>query len=244
MDMTAIELAVVVGVVFVAAFIQVVSGFGFGLLAVPLMTLAIATKDAVVISTLTGAGVSTWQAWHGRRFARREVMRRMVLGAYIGMPVGFVVFLNVDDRVLRLILGVAVLTTVVLLAARVDLRHAGPGLDLGAGVVSGMLNTSLSTNGPPLVFTLQARHLAPDEFRGTISGVFAWSNIAAVTLFVGAGEVTRDGLIAAAISIPAVAIGQFAGFPLRRRVSPERFRWLVLGLLTAGAVAAIVRAVA
>jgi uncharacterized membrane protein YfcA len=237
-----IELAVVAGSVFAAAMVQVLSGFGFALLCVPLMALAVDAKEAVVISTLLGAGVSTWQAWHGRAHTERAVARRMILGAYLGMPVGLLVFLRVDDRVLRLLLGVAVLVAVVLLAVRLDLRHAGSRLDTGAGFLSGVLNTSLSTNGPPLVFVLQARHLAPDAFRATITTVFAFSNVLGVSLFVASGKVDRDGLVAAGIALPALFLGQVSGYPLRRHVAGERFRVLVLLLLTAAAVSAIVSA--
>ena len=65
----------------------------------------------------------------------------------------------------------------------------------GAGFVSGVLNTSLSTNGPPIVFALQARHLPPDRFRGTINVVFACCNILGTTLFIAAGKVGPDGLV-------------------------------------------------
>lgn len=242
--MTGLELAVVVGAVFLAAVVQSLSGFGFALLCVPLMTMAVDAKEAVVISTLMGAGVSSWQAWHGRAHTERAVARRMIIGAYAGMPLGLLVYLTVDDHVLRLLLGIAVLVAVVLLAVRLDLRHAGDGLDLGAGFLSGVLNTSLSTNGPPLVFALQARHLAPDAFRATITTVFAFSNVLGVTLFVSSGKVTRDGVFAAAIALPALLVGQLLGFPLRRHLHGERFRVLVLLLLAAAALSAIVSALA
>ena len=127
-------------------------------------------------------------------------------------------------------------------AEGLDLRHVGPGLDTGAGFLSGVLNTSLSTNGPPLVFVLQGRHLEPPAFRGTISQVFAFSNVLGLTLFLAAGKVTAAGVLAAAVALPALILGQLAGTPLRRHVHGERFRWLVLALLTAAAVSAIVSA--
>jgi len=239
---TAFDVAVVGAAVFVAATIQIVSGFGFGLLAVPVMTLAITTRDAVVVTTLLGMTVSTWQAIHGRAHADWALVRRLSISAYVGMPIGLWVFVAVDDHVLRLLLGVAVLGSVVLLAFRINLRHSGPALDVGAGFLSGVLNTSLSTNGPPLVFVLQARHLEPQPFRSTISMVFALSNIAGLTLFVAAGKVHHDGLVAAAVAIPALVCGQLLGFPIRRHIHGERFRRLVLGLLVVAALSAILSA--
>ena len=50
MLVTTAQLIVVGIAVFVAAFMQIVAGFGFALLSVPLMTLAIEPKVAVVIS--------------------------------------------------------------------------------------------------------------------------------------------------------------------------------------------------
>jgi uncharacterized membrane protein YfcA len=132
---------------------------------------------------------------------------------------------------------------VVLLAFRVNLHHVGPRLDWGSGFVSGVLATSLSTNGPPLVFALQARQIPAVRFRATISTVFALSNIGGLALFIASGKITRDGIVAAAITIPAMLVGQLLGFPIRKHVHGERFRWLVLVLLVAVAISAIVNAI-
>ena len=243
MLVTTAQLIVVGAAVFVAAFMQIVAGFGFALLAVPLMTLAIEPKIAVVVSTLTGIFVTSWQAYKDRALADRVLVKRMTLGAYIGMPLGLLVFVSVDDNVLRFLLGIAVLVTVVLLALRVNLHHVGPRLDYGAGFLSGVLATSLSTNGPPLVFVLQARQLSSVTFRATISTVFALSNIGGLALFIASGEITREGIVAAAVTVPAMLFGQLLGFPIRKHVHGERFRWLVLILLVAAAISAIVNAI-
>ncbi len=240
---TTAQLIVVGAAVFLAAFMQIVVGFGFSLLAVPVMTLAIEPKVAVVVASITGIFVTGWQAYKERENADKVLVKRMTFGAYLGMPLGLLVFLTVDDNVLRFMLGIAVLVAVILLAMRVNLHHVGPRLDVGAGFISGILSTSLSTNGPPLVFALQARQLPAPTFRATISAVFALSNILGMSLFIAAGKITREGLVASAVTIPAMFIGQLLGFPVRRHVHGERFRRLVLVLLTAAAISAIANAV-
>ncbi len=242
LELAALDLGLVAAIVFCAATVQVLSGFGFGLMTVPLMSLVITTREAVVVSTLLGVGLSSWQAWHQRSDAVRTLVLRMTSAAYVGMPIGLWVFVAVDDHTLRLLLGIAVLASVVLLAGRINLHHVGPGLDVGAGLLSGVLNTSLSTNGPPLVFVLQARQLDPPAFRATIAQVFAWSNVVGLTLFLVAGKVTVEGVTAAAVAFPALIAGQLVGYPIRRHVHGERFRWLVLVLLTAAAISAIASA--
>lgn len=237
--MDVIDLLVVALAVLSAALVQVVAGFGFALLAVPLMTLAIPTRDAVVVATLLGLGASTWQARHGRSDIDWRLARRLVISAYAGMPLGLLVFVTVDDRVLRLLLGIGVLLAVGLLAADVKLHDRGLALDVGCGFLSGVLSTSISTNGPPLVFALHTRQLAPPAFRSTITTVFALSNGLGLMLFIAAGKVTRDGLVAAGVAVPSLAVGLLLGFPLRRHIHGERFRRLVLVLLVVAAASAI-----
>lgn len=241
---TTTNILVVVAAVLIASLTQAVAGFGFGLLAVPIMTLSIEPKLAVVVSTMMAIFTTTWQAWHGRAHVDRVLVKRLTIAAYVGMPVGLWVFVSIGNTPLRLALGIAVLIAVVLLALRINLHHVGPGLDVAAGFVSGVLNTSLSTNGPPLVFALQARQLPPDRFRSTIAMVFAFSNLASLSLFLAAGKVTHDGLVLAAIAVPVMLLGQWVGLPLRRHFDPERFRWLVLALLSVAAISAIVAALA
>lgn len=232
------QVVVVCVAVLFASFIQTLAGFGFGLLAMPLMTMAISPQRAVVVSSLIAVGITTWQAWAMRSDMDRALARRLIVPAYVGMPLGLLALSTLGDDVLRIALGVAVLLAVVALASGVALP-AGRVTVIGAGFLSGVLNTSLSTNGPPLVFALQARRLDPAQFRATMAAVFAFSNVFAMVLFISSGKVTRAGLLTAAFAAPAMAVGQVVGWPIRRHVHGRRFRWLVLGLLAAAGLSAI-----
>lgn len=240
---TTVQLVVVAVAIFVAAFTQVIAGFGFGLLAMPIMTLAIPVEQAVVVSTMLGMVSTSWMGWHLRADMIRDLAKRLTLAALVGMPLGLWILNVVSDRALRLALGCSVLIATALLVRRINLAHVGPLMDVGLGFISGVLNTSLSTNGPPLVFDLQARQLKPAQFRATIAAVFAFSNVVALTLFIGGGKVTNDGLHVALIALPVWALGQGVGWPIRKHVDGERFRVMVLVLLSIAGTTAIVFAV-
>ena len=237
---TTVQLVVVAIAIFTAAFTQVIAGFGFGLLAMPIMTLAVPVEQAVVVSTLLGMVSTSWMGWHLRTDRNRPLVKRLTLAAFVGMPLGLLILNVVSDRSLRLALGVSVLIATGLLVRRINLSHVGPTLDIGAGFLSGVLNTSLSTNGPPLVFDLQARQLQPDAFRATLACVFALSNIVGLTLFVIDGKITSDGIHASLIALPAWLLGQGLGLPLRKHVAGERFRVMVLVLLFIAGTTAVV----
>ena len=242
--MSTAQIVAVVAIIAVAAVISAVAGFAFGLMSVPALALVIPTHQAVVVSAVIGIAVSGIQAVQWRRFAVGALVRRMFLSAAAGMPLGYVVFLTVEARWLKLILGVAILVAVALLLRRIDLRHADRGLDYTAGFLSGVLNTSLSTNGPPLVFALQARRLDPDPFRGTLAAIFALSNLISVPLFIASGKATADNLLAAVVAIPGLIGGLLLGGKIRPHINGERFRWVVIVLLIAAGVSSVATALA
>jgi len=237
---TATQLIVVAAAIFTAAFVQIIAGFGFALLSMPIMTLALPVKEAVVVSTLLGMISTTLQGWRLREQAVKPLAKRMVAGAFVGMPLGLIILSLVSDTSLRLTLGIAVLVATVLLVSPVNFAAVHPAFDVGVGFVSGVLNTSLSTNGPPLVFGLQARRLDPAPFRATISVVFAICNVVSLSLFIARGLVTVKGLTAAAIALPAWALGQGLAWPVRKHFHGERFRRLVLALLALAGTTTIV----
>ena len=233
--------AVVVGLaaaLLIASMVQSITGFGFALLSMPLLTLVIDAKDAVAVSTIVGALASFNLLARTYRYVRWDLARSLLAGAVAGMPLGLVVLVLVDARALKVLIAVAVLVFVAILARGWRLEGVGPRAEVVAGFVSGVLNTSVSTNGPPLVLALQARGLEPERFRGTISAVFAVSSVVANTLFAARGRYDLTVLGYAAVGPPALLIGGALGRRLGRDLAPEKFRPLVLALLVAAALSA------
>lgn len=233
------DLVVVATVVALASTTQTVAGFGFALIAVPLMSLAIDTKEAVAVAAVLGLANASIQAVQDRVHVERILARRLFAWAVVGMPLGLVVLLTIDSDVLRLLLGGTVLVLTALLARGVDVSGSGPGPDRLAGFASGVLQTSLSTNGPPLAIVLHGRRLDPHTFRATLLTDLALIGIVGVGLFALTGRITADVLVALVVGAPALLIGSAAGRTLRPRVDGARFRRLVLALLALSGTAAI-----
>jgi hypothetical protein len=239
---SATSLVVVVLVVMAAGTVQSITGFGFALLAVPLLSFAIDARLAVVVSTTLSFAASSWLAAHEWSHCDRPTAKRMIIGAAIGSPFGLFVLHVASERALRLGLALMITAFLVVNLRGLRLHHAGPGTDLGVGVVSGVLSTSLSTNGPPLVMVLHARHLPPATFRATLGTVFAASGTIAVVLFAGSGFYDHDALVTLAVSAPAVLAGIVLGRRLAGVIAPGAFRRMVMWLLALTAAAAAVGA--
>ena len=242
--MTWTDLIAVGGGVFLAAGAQYTAGFGFSLLGVPLIALAIPTHDAVIISTWLGLLTNGFQMTRGWRHADKGTVIRLLAGTVIGIPLGLLVFTRVDEAILKAILGATVLLATAFLIGDFRLRRSGTGPEWLAGVVSGALSASLSTNGPPLVFVLQARRVSIEVFRSTLSIVFTGANVATLIAFALTGDLDRATTLSSIWVIPFMVVGIFVGARLRRLVTEESARRLVLGLLGLAGVSAVLSAIA
>jgi uncharacterized membrane protein YfcA len=228
--------------VFVAAITQQVSGFGYALLAVPLMSILVGPKDAVAIATVSGATASGMMALRLRVLADRPTLGRLLTGALLGMPIGVIGLRELPEDPLRIALAVVVLGMVVVLASGYRFGSTRHGTQVLAGFASGVLNTSIGTAGPPVVATLQAGEMPQHTFRATTVAFFACCNIVAVPLIIASGVVTASTWRTALVAVPSVLVGNAIGSRLAPRVGPERFRALVLGLLAVAGVGALTAA--
>lgn len=228
--------------VLVAATAQYTAGFGFALLGVPLMALAIDTRDAVIIAVWLGLVTSTVQTFEGRQVIDRPVARRLVIGSLVGIPIGSTIFVLVPERTLTAILGVSVLAATILLARGLELATARQGPEWVAGIVSGALASSLSTNGPPLVAVLQARRYPIATFRATINTVFAVANVVTLLAFTVTDELRVEQTLWSLALLPLVGIGLMLGSRLRRLIDERSARRLVLGLLGVAGCSAVLSA--
>ena len=226
----------------IAALVQSLSGFGFALLAVPLMSLAVDVRTGVVVSTLVAMATTAVHAWSERSHCDVRLARSLLVSSFVGMPFGFLIFLFVPLRGLKIGLGAVVIVISLMLVMNVAVPAGSRLAERIAGVTSGMLATSLSTNGPPLVFILQGRSLSPEVFRGTISRVFAVVNVVTIVMFVGAGRVGHDALWGSIAVLPVVALFTRIGYAIRPSMNGARFRVLVIVLLVSSGISAIVTA--
>ena len=219
-------------IVFATASIQAVVGFGFALLSVPIMMQVVGLHRAVILASLIGTANNLYQYRDLKHDQDKPQVKRFLWASFLGAPLGLVAFIYADQHVLKVFLGAGVLLGVILLVRGRDLTNAHISLDWAMGVISGFLLTSTSTNGPPLVFALQARKSEPQVFRATLNMIFLVSGVYGLVLFAVFGEIATSDLWLAAAVLPSMMIGVSIGKFIRNRVDPDRFRIAVLVLLT------------
>ena len=230
------DLLAVIVIICIAAVLQSISGFGFSLLAMPLLSIFVDIQDAVVIATLCGIFTNAVHLRKDFQLVERSIARRISLSALIGMPLGVVVLSVFSATHMRAIIGAVIVVLVFFMMRNFILKTENTNVDIVLGAFSGLLATSVSTNGPPLVFLLQSKQLDPWRLRATLAYVFTISGCASFIVLMIAGKGSIEAFQYAMLSLPAMYLGTVVGRKARLRVTQEAFKRLMYVLLLATAV--------
>jgi len=234
-----------------AAAVQVASGFGFALLAAPVLFALLpptrAVPALVVLAFVQVAGVLLHERGVPSRIRGRVVL--IAVAAVPALVLGALLLEFLSRRML--LIGVAVIVALTLLqrlrlqapaAAEVPLR-GGPLAGITTGVVAGFLTTTVTVNGPPLVAYLGHIGANRTEFRRALAALFLLLDVAAiVALAVVDRQATVAGALIALILVPALVVGHVVGLRIAGRMDDRQWHRLVVGLLVATGVAALLRA--
>ena len=106
------DLLAVMVIICIAAVLQSISGFGFSLLAMPLLSIFVDIQDAVVIATLCGIFTNAVHLRKDFQLVERSIARRISLSALIGMPLGVVVLSVFSATQMRAIIGAVIVVLV------------------------------------------------------------------------------------------------------------------------------------
>jgi uncharacterized membrane protein YfcA len=229
------------GVLLVAAFAQAVSGFGFSLVAVPLLALVMGPRAAVVGSSMVALLLTAMTAFHDRRSIRWRTVGAVLAAAIAGMPIGLLALATLPARALTVAIALVVLVFTLMTWRGFRVR-GGVATTAAVGLICGALTTSIGVNGPPLVAAFQAMDFPPRPFRATLAAVLLGSGTIGVLGFAVTGQVTPAAGVIALVGVPAVVAGWYVGNKIFATVSVTRFRRIVLGGLLAASALTLVAA--
>jgi hypothetical protein len=188
--------------------LQAATGFGFSLVAAPLLFAAINAEPSVVLLILLGAEINVLTLATERR--RPRPLRRstlvMLAWAAPGALAGVAVLRALSPVALQLAVTAGVAGT---LAARHTGRVRLPAW--AGGLAAGALTTSTTTSGPPLLLHLLGRGATPAQVRDTLTVCFLGLCVLGVAaLYVTGTPALPDGALVAGL-VPAVAVAHLIG---------------------------------
>ena len=228
----------------VGATLQSAAGFGFSLVAAPLVFAAVGPQEAVWLLTVLGAEVSLLTLATERRRPHPSLRDCAVLlaAAVPGAVVGVAILRALDVVALQVAVSVGVLAT--LAARRLTTERMPRWAGVPAGFAAGALTTSTTTSGPPLLVYLLGRRLTPEVMRDTLPVCFivlAAIGVLALWTTGTTAELPDPWLLA--VLVPVAAAGHLLGRPLFARLARSgRFDAVVTGVLLASVLGGLVAA--
>ncbi len=225
------------GIIFFAALLQTTSGFGFALMAMPLVALVIGVKAAAPLVALVGWTLYAVNLVRYRRSVERRVLLPLAVAAALGVPVGVWALTNVDEDVVKSLLGVILIAYALYSLWRPQTAPLRSELwAYPAGFLAGVLGGAFNTPGPPVIIYGNLRQWSRNLFRSTLQALFLFSSSLVILSHIAAGNLTAATIPTYLLLVPALLLGVWAGSIIDRRISNERFRGLVLALILATGV--------
>jgi hypothetical protein len=234
--MTAPDLAYAATVLALAYFVRGISGFGSGLIAVPLLALRFPLPEVVPFMLIADFGASGLVG--GLSFQRVDwaEIRRLLPATLIGVVLGTQLLVSLPPALLLTILGGFVLAFALrslLLRQRgftAASRHWAWPAALSGGAVSGLFGTG----GPPYVIYLSHRINEKSTLRATLSALFFLEGLLRIATFLVTGLLTgmavwQRALVAAPLIVAALYVGSHVHSRLSDRQMLRGVSLLLLG---------------
>jgi uncharacterized membrane protein YfcA len=224
----------------VAGFVQGLSGFAFGLVAMGMWAWALDPLLAgplVVFGSLVGQLLATKALW-GALHPWRALP--FVLGGIAGVPLGVALLRYIDPLVFKTCVGVLLMVWCpVMLFAR-DLPRiswGGKWADGAVGWIGGIMGGLGGLTGPAPILWATLRGWDRHAQRAVFQVFNVCMHSLTLTMYFVSGTVPNRALPLFVVMVPAMLVPSIIGYRLYHRVSDITFRRVVLGLLTAsGAV--------
>jgi uncharacterized membrane protein YfcA len=223
--------------VLAGSILQSATGFGAGLVIVPL--LALVSLDFVPAPLiLASMSLSLIMAWQGRAHIARAGLASVLGGLLAGIVLGALGISAIPPARAGLVFGLLVLLAVAISVFSPKPRRSTPVL-LGAGMLSGFMGV-ISAIGAPIL-TLLYQHEEGRTLRATLGLLYFCSSVAMLILLHLADRFGPREAMLGLWLVPAFVAGLFAAAPLARFLDRGRTRPAVLVISVLAALTLIAR---
>ena len=235
------QVAVALAATLASAFVRGLTGFGFAILLVPVLALALQPIEAVLVTNLMalmiGAFEVRWMAAHAEKSAYR--LAGIVL--LTTLP-GMALLAITPTPLARLLISlVAVSAFVAVLLPPRGAAIPGKLNTLLTGTASGILTGFAGMPGPPVVPFYVGRSIPRQVAKASMVLVFTMASAAGITSGFVLGEMHWRLPVLALGLLPVVFIGNAIGHRAHGRISDRAWRSFAAVVLGAASIAALLK---
>ncbi len=201
-----------------AAYVQTITGFAFGLVMmgfIALFGLLPLPDAAAMVGVLTLVNATQMMLHGGRHHVAWRQLRIVLSASLPALAVGYFLLewlAATRADALRVVLGVVIMASSLQLAVQrrsLD-RPSSDRSFFAFGVVSGLMGGLFSTSGPPLVYHFYRQPMPVARIRETLVAAFGTAQVVRLSLVAATGNVPPPSTLAGVAAVPVVMAMTYA----------------------------------
>jgi uncharacterized membrane protein YfcA len=232
-------------ILLVAYFIRGITGFGSGLIAVPLMALFLPLTFVVPLMLVLDFTASIVIGGFNRQRVRMHEVLVLIPFSIVGVVVGTHLLVNLPQT--PMLIGLSGFVFIFALKSLLDIHGDKPVSKFWAGpaaLTGGTVGGLFGTGGPPYVIYLTHRIRDKSDLRATLSAVFFTEGLARIITFTIAGLLmSKDVWLAYFAAMPIVLGGLYLGSRVHLGLSMHHMARIIGGLLLVSSMSLFFKAI-
>lgn len=225
-----------------AYFVRGITGFGSGLIAVPLLSLMLPLSLVVPLMVLLDYMASLSHGLSNREEIRWKEIIPLIPFSIMGVIIALFFMSQSDAILLTKALGVfVILFAIFTLSGYTPKKGAAKAWGGFAGLSGGLIGTLFGTGGPFYVTYFKARGLDKAAFRTTLAVTFLLDGAGRLVGFTTSGYFNYDYLKLVALALPVMAIFMFIGGHVHTKLTQTQFQQGISVLLIVSGVVLLLK---
>jgi uncharacterized membrane protein YfcA len=234
------EIWVLVLVVVLAAFVRGYTGFGFAAIAVVGLNLFLTPQQSIPVVLGLDIICSLPLMRQALRQYDKPTLKFLVLGSFIGIPIGLGLLLFLPSEVLKLVICITILLFSAFLV--IDIRFKGTDktpTKLGFGILAGTGTSAASIGGPMVVCYMISSSLTATAQRATLILFFVLSESASMIGLFGSGLIDLEVVkLISILLIPSLITVRFGQWCFNR-YPPKSLKHFAIPIMVSIAILGI-----
>lgn len=236
LQLTPLQIILSISIIFLSYVIKGLSGFGSGLIAIPLLAFIFPLTFIVPVLGLLSYSGTLIQSYHLRKQVSWADMLPLIPFSIFGITIAIWLLVNVNETDLLRVLGVFILCYSIYSLLPLPEPRGSRKWAIIAGSLGGIVGALFGTGGPFYVVYLKMRQLNKSQFRATIAMVFFVDGGVRIMGYALNGLYTEQVLWMLLLMLPVLLTGLYVGHHLHIKFEQKRFNQVISVLLMCSGV--------
>ena len=199
-------------VVIFSGFLRGFTGFGSGLLMIPILSYFYSPVFAMVFNIVIEIPATIYLTFVGIKKANLKEITPMMATMMLTIPFGTIFLVSVDEQIIKTLMSILLIFFVILIGSgwRIKSTITKYVLVLG-GAISGLMQGATGMGGPPYVTVLLSKNDSDEVARANILVITSGLVISAIMSLYYFGLFTKDILFIGAITAPVYVFATYIG---------------------------------